>query len=137
MKLIYLLACIAVAVRSGPLPACLWDEVIESWDSTTESPVSDQVALATANRTQFVRLTGNDTPEDVARDRDLQQSMGHLQKSHTSLQDQASEAKALPFVHCLPMSEILWTVPTAFVSFRLALEPINTPPRNQYHPLLI
>lgn len=113
MKLILFLACIAVVVRSGPLPASLWDEVIEGWCSAFEGPESaGQKELAVASGPEFMAPADDDTPGDLAFDQLIQQSTGDLRETPTSIHDDLSVAVA-----CSPCFDHSWNVDTSPLRF--------------------
>ncbi|HWE95527.1 MAG TPA: hypothetical protein VG269_16295 [Tepidisphaeraceae bacterium] len=133
MKVVLILACFAVVVRSGPLPASLWDEVIEGWCSAFEgSESAGQAEFAAAGRPELATPADDDTPEDLAFDQLIQQSTGDLRETTPSLRDDLSAAAA-----CTPCVDFSGNI--------VASPPIVSPPRAfspplpaiRYSPLLI
>ena len=134
MKLILILACIAVLARSGPLPACLLDEAFESFFSV--SPAPDDAALTDAIGPKVALPDGDDTPEQVAQDRILQQSMGHLQQPSVAPHDDAAHS-GIAFVDCAAACN---ASPADAFALGFFTPPSLPPPKfspSQYYPLLI
>jgi len=137
MKLILLLACAALVVRSGPLPACLWDEAIESLLSTPEAAESSESGSPSVSALAFLLPQGDDdTSDEVSRDMILQQSMGNLQQASASLHDSASAGGMV--LAALPRS---WDSCRVLSTFAVSVYPppgvAPPPPIARYNPLLI
>jgi hypothetical protein len=132
MKITLILACFAVVVRSGPLPACLWDEVIESWTSNLEGPESSDPVVASAVDSKSVSPLGDDSPDQILYDQIVQQSLGQLNGSSTS--DPNHGAAGLGIV---PRCDLCLMMLCAPVQSPRLPSLAASPPVVQFHPLLI
>jgi hypothetical protein len=129
MKLLLLLACAALLVRSGPVPACLWDEIFLSWLSTTS-----EVTANSASCGNFDLPHGNDTAEELALDQVHHQSACNFCKVPTSLYPH-SASDLIPHVRSNAISA--FDQPTMGPSCLLTTRLLSPPPLSRTLPLLI
>jgi hypothetical protein len=85
MKLFILLACLAVVARSGPLPACLWDEAIEGSLSESGETAAKSAVCSSFDGLRSLMPVGDDTPDQIVHDILLHQSLGTLHQTPISL----------------------------------------------------
>ena len=85
-KLILLFACMAISVRSGPVPACQLDEVIDSWftSSGDTTPDSDEARPSQTQESESTWPNDEDTPDQVALDQILHQTFGQIHDAPTT-----------------------------------------------------
>lgn len=138
-KLILLFACLAISIRSGPVPACQLDEVIDSWITLSGAATSDldEAKPLQAHESESTWPNDEDTPEQVALDQIFHQTFGQIQDApatpHVNLAVATGDTLALLVLH-----SDLGRVLSAESLSSLSITRASPPPHSaRYLPLLI